>query len=146
MVYFGNLHNKKLLQGNYPLESTSHVRPLCPAARRHRASWLQRLSARLPCPPDAGSINTALVVALFLVTAFAYRHGFFHVAMLSQHPGARRSVAWSVAAVLSLPMLVAVYRKAMALGMLLAELAVPVAVGGEYNLHIRNALARLIDR
>ncbi|AFC86885.1 cation:proton antiporter [Frateuria aurantia] len=89
-------------------------------------------------------INTALVAALFLVTAFAYRHGFFHVAMLSQHPGARRSVAWSVAAVLSLPMLVAVYRKAMALGMLLAELAVPVAVGGEYNLHIRNALARLI--
>jgi CPA2 family monovalent cation:H+ antiporter-2 len=89
-------------------------------------------------------VNMLLVVAVFVVMAFLYRRGVFHWDMLLDHPQIRRSVAWSLAALLSLPMIVAAYRKAAALGMLLAELSIPLRVGGAQNFRIRNVLARII--
>jgi len=88
-------------------------------------------------------INTALVVAVFIIVAFAYRRGFLHLDLLSDEPTVRRSLAWSMAALLSLPMIVATYRKAGALGMLLAELSIPDRFGAR-TFRIRSVLGRII--
>lgn len=88
-------------------------------------------------------INTALVVAVFIATAFAYRRGFLHLDILSGDATVRRSLAWSMAALVSLPMIVATYRKAEALGMLLAELSVPDRFGSS-TYRIRAVLARIV--
>jgi CPA2 family monovalent cation:H+ antiporter-2 len=89
-------------------------------------------------------INMMLVVAVFLIMAYLYRRNFFHWELLAQRPLVERSLAWSVAALLSLPMIVAAYRKASALGMLLAELGIPERLGGALNVKIRSVLARLV--
>jgi CPA2 family monovalent cation:H+ antiporter-2 len=87
-------------------------------------------------------INTLLVVSVFIAMAFFYRRGFLHEWLAD--PDTRRSVMWSLAALVSLPMIVAAYRKAEALGMLLAELGVPQHVGGSRNVAVRTTLARLV--
>ncbi|TCV97489.1 transporter (CPA2 family) [Luteibacter rhizovicinus] len=89
-------------------------------------------------------INMMLVIAVFIIVAFAYRRGFLHLDLLAGQPTVKRSLAWSLAALLSLPMIVAAYRKAGALGMLLAELGIPERVGGARNFAIRSMLARII--
>jgi CPA2 family monovalent cation:H+ antiporter-2 len=89
-------------------------------------------------------INMMLVIAVFIAMAFAYRRGFLHVDLLATHPAVQRSLVWAVAALLSLPMTVAAYRKAGALGMLLAEISIPERVGGSRNMAIRGVLGRLI--
>ena len=89
-------------------------------------------------------INMMLVVAVFLIMAYLYRRGFFHWDLFARRPPIARSLAWSVAALLSLPMIVATYRKAAALGMLLAELSIPERLGGSLNVKIRSVLARLV--
>jgi CPA2 family monovalent cation:H+ antiporter-2 len=89
-------------------------------------------------------INMMLVVAAFLIMSFLYRRGFFHWEFLADKPQVKRSLAWSIAALISLPMIVAAYRKATALGMLLAELSIPERIGGAYNMRIRAVLARFI--
>jgi CPA2 family monovalent cation:H+ antiporter-2 len=88
-------------------------------------------------------INMMLVIAVFVIVAFAYRRGFLHVDMLSDDATVRRSLAWSFAALLSLPMVVAAYRKAGALGMLLAELSIPDRFGSR-TFRIRSVLGRII--
>jgi CPA2 family monovalent cation:H+ antiporter-2 len=88
-------------------------------------------------------INMALVIAVFIVMAFAYRRGFLHVDVLSDDLTVRRSLVWSLAALLSLPMVVAAYRKAGALGMLLAELSIPDRFGAR-TYRIRAVLGRII--
>lgn len=89
-------------------------------------------------------INMMLVVAVFLIMAYLYRRGFFHWQLFADRPQVSRTLAWSIAALLSLPMIVATYRKAAALGMLLAELSIPERVGGSHNVRIRAVLARII--
>jgi monovalent cation:H+ antiporter-2, CPA2 family len=89
-------------------------------------------------------INMMLVVAAFLIMSYLYRRGFFHWDVLADSPQVKRSLAWSIAAIVSLPMIVAAYRKASALGMLLAELSIPERIGGAYNMRIRSVLARFI--
>ncbi|WP_266182458.1 cation:proton antiporter [Dyella humicola] len=89
-------------------------------------------------------INMMLVVAAFLIMSFLYRRGVFHWDFLADRPQIKRSLAWSIAALVSLPMIVAAYRKASALGMLLAELGIPERIGGAYNMRLRALLARVI--
>ncbi|WP_114238574.1 cation:proton antiporter [Dyella sp. C9] len=89
-------------------------------------------------------INMMLVVAAFLIMSYLYRRGVFHWDFLADRPQVKRSLAWSIAALVSLPMIVAAYRKATALGMLLAELSIPERIGGAYNMRIRAVLARFI--
>ncbi|UPG91929.1 cation:proton antiporter [Luteibacter aegosomaticola] len=88
-------------------------------------------------------INMVLVIAVFIITAFAYRRGFMHLDLFSDNSVVRRSLAWSAAALVSLPMIVAAYRKAGALGMLLAELSIPDRFGAR-TYRIRAVLGRII--
>jgi CPA2 family monovalent cation:H+ antiporter-2 len=89
-------------------------------------------------------INMMLVVAVFLLMAYLYRRDVFDWGILAGRRQMARSVAWSLAALLSLPMIVAAYRKASALGMLLAELGIPERLGGSNTLRIRAVLARIV--
>ncbi|BBD80603.1 cation:proton antiporter [Aerosticca soli] len=89
-------------------------------------------------------VNVMLVAALFLVAAHLYRKGWFHWPMLAGHRVAERALAWSLAALLSLPMVVAVYRKAEALGLLLAELGISERFGGAQTRRMRGMAARLV--
>jgi CPA2 family monovalent cation:H+ antiporter-2 len=69
------------------------------------------------------ALNLALVAGLFLVAVF---FGMKQPSWLSSIPGGHegfRSSVWLCAMVLSLPMLIATYRKLQALGMLLGEMA-----------------------
>jgi CPA2 family monovalent cation:H+ antiporter-2 len=90
------------------------------------------------------AVNLVLVCAVFGIGAFIS-------AMLprwSPHlplPGvARRSLIWAVALFVSLPMLIAVYRKADALGMLLAELGISEQIHGVRTVGLRRLFGKLV--
>ncbi|KZC20566.1 MULTISPECIES: cation:proton antiporter [Rhodanobacter] len=89
-------------------------------------------------------INVLLVVALFVIGAYINTHNWSWFSMLGIDRNLRHTLIWAGALFLSLPMLIAVYRKAEALGMLLAEIGIRERFAGSYTLAIRNVLARVI--
>jgi CPA2 family monovalent cation:H+ antiporter-2 len=90
------------------------------------------------------AVNVTLVVALFTIGAFVNAHGWGWFSRMGIHRDMRHSLIWACALFLSLPFLIAVYRKAEALGMLLAELGIRERFAGGYTQAIRQVLARLI--
>ncbi|AGG89356.1 cation:proton antiporter [Rhodanobacter denitrificans] len=89
-------------------------------------------------------INVLLVVALFVIGAYINTHNWSWFSMLGIDRNLRHTLIWAGALFLSLPMLIAVYRKAEALGMLLAEIGIRERFAGSYTQAIRNVLARVI--
>lgn len=89
-------------------------------------------------------INVLLVVALFVVGAYVNAHNWSWFSMVGIDRELRHTLIWACALFLSLPMLIAVYRKAEALGMVLAELGIRERLAGSYTQAIRNVLARVI--
>ena len=89
-------------------------------------------------------VNVLLVVALFIVGAYVNSHNWSWFSMFGIERELRHTLIWACALFLSLPMLIAVYRKAEALGMLLAELGIRERFAGSYTQAIRNVLARVI--
>ena len=90
------------------------------------------------------AINVMLVVTLFVIGAYVNAHNWAWFSMFGLTRDARHTVIWAAALFLSLPLLIAVYRKAEALGMLLAELGIRESYAGAYTRTIRGVLARLI--
>lgn len=84
-------------------------------------------------------VNLALVAAIFLTGAFIAGEG---LALSGQR--FEKSAVWGVALVLSLPFLIAAYRKLKALSMLLAELGVKPEVAGKYTENARKLVAEII--
>ncbi|HEX5305707.1 MAG TPA: cation:proton antiporter [Dyella sp.] len=101
------------------------------------AAMLRRLLVHI-------AINVMLVVTLFVIGAYVNAHNWTWFSMLGLTRDARHTVIWAAALFLSLPLLIAVYRKAEALGMLLAELGIRESYAGAYTHTIRGVLARLI--
>ena len=89
-------------------------------------------------------INVALVVTLFVMGAYVNANNWSWFSDLGVDRDARHSVIFAAALFASLPMLIAIYRKAEALGMLLAELGIREHFAGGYTHAIRRLLARLI--
>ncbi|UJJ58253.1 cation:proton antiporter [Rhodanobacter denitrificans] len=89
-------------------------------------------------------INVLLVVALFVIGAYINANNWSWFSMLGIDRDLRHTLIWAGALFLSLPMLIAVYRKAEALGMLLAEIGIRERFAGSYTQAIRNVLARVI--
>jgi CPA2 family monovalent cation:H+ antiporter-2 len=89
-------------------------------------------------------INVLLVVALFIIGAYVNAHNWSWFSMLGIDRELRHTLIWACALFLSLPMLIAVYRKAEALGMVLAEIGIRERFAGAYTQAIRNVLARVI--
>src|SRR5574337_614229 len=90
------------------------------------------------------AVNILLVVTLFMVGAYVNAHGWTWFSTVGIGREMRHTLIWACALFLSLPMLIAVYRKAEALGMLLAELGIRERFARSYTQAIRNVLARLI--
>ena len=90
------------------------------------------------------AVNVTLVVTLFVIGAYINAHNWTWFSRLGITRDLRHSLIWACALFLSLPLLIAIYRKAEALGMLLAELGIRERYAGAYTKAIRNVLARLI--
>lgn len=90
------------------------------------------------------AINVLLVVTLFVMGAYVNAHSWGWFSTLGIGRDLRHTLIWASALFLSLPMLIAVYRKAEALGMLLAEIGIRERFAGSYTWAIRNVLARTI--
>ena len=90
------------------------------------------------------AVNVLLVVTLFVIGAYVNAHSWGWFTQFGIHRDLRHTLIWACALFLSLPMLIAVYRKAEALGMLLAELGIRERFAGGYTQAIRNVLARMI--
>ncbi|CAM2193949.1 monovalent cation:H+ antiporter-2, CPA2 family [Paraburkholderia kururiensis] len=90
------------------------------------------------------AVNLALVAAIFLGVSYS---GPWTSGLLANWLGEesmRRVVLWSGALVLSMPFLVAVWRKATSLAMLLAEVSVQPATAGRFTGAIRQTIAQLV--
>jgi Kef-type K+ transport system membrane component KefB len=89
-------------------------------------------------------VNVLLVVTLFIVGAYVNAHNWSWFSELGINREWRHTLIWACALFLSLPILTAIYRKAEALGMLLAEIGIRERFAGAYTHTIRSILARLI--
>jgi CPA2 family monovalent cation:H+ antiporter-2 len=89
-------------------------------------------------------INLALVAAIFLGSAFLAPNAEQWLSELIPYARIRQALCWGVALILSLPFLVAVYRKLKVLSLLLADISVQPALAGRFTRHIRCAMAEAV--
>jgi CPA2 family monovalent cation:H+ antiporter-2 len=90
------------------------------------------------------AVNLILVCAVFAIGAFVSAMVPRWWPHLPLSPVVRRSLVWAGALFVSLPMLIAVYRKADALGMLLAEIGISEQVHGVRTAGLRRVLGKLV--
>ncbi|MGY2135384.1 cation:proton antiporter [Pseudomonas reactans] len=89
-------------------------------------------------------VNLALVVAIFFAGSFfAARIGGYLEGWISD-PSWQKALIWGGALLLSLPFLIAAYRKLKALSMLLAEMSVKPEMAGRHTQRVRRVIAELI--
>ncbi|WP_407313790.1 cation:proton antiporter [Pseudomonas sp. nanlin1] len=89
-------------------------------------------------------VNLALVIAVFFCGAyFAERIGNYLSAWVAD-PSWQKAAIWSAALLLSLPFLIAAYRKLKALSMLLAEMGVKPEMAGRHTQRVRRVISEVI--
>ncbi|BBP86298.1 potassium transporter [Pseudomonas sp. Pc102] len=89
-------------------------------------------------------VNIALVVAIFLSGAyFAGTLGEYLSDWVAQQ-NLQKAMVWGAALLLSLPFLIAAYRKLKALSMLLAEMGVTPEKAGRHTARVRKVIAEVI--
>lgn len=89
-------------------------------------------------------VNVLLVCAVFVGCAWLERATPRYWSHWLVDVSVRRSLFWAAALFVSLPMMIAIYRKANALGMLLAELAIRESLYGAGTEGLRRVFAKLI--
>lgn len=90
------------------------------------------------------AVNLVLVCAVFGICAFISAMVPRWWPSLPLSAVVRRSLVWTIALFVSLPMLIAVYRKADALGMLLAELGISEQIHGVRTAGLRRVFGKLV--
>jgi len=89
-------------------------------------------------------VNLALVIAIFFSGGyFAERIGNWLSEWVSD-ASQQKAVIWGAALLLSLPFLIAAYRKLKALSMLLAEMGVKPEMAGRHTQRVRRVIAEVI--
>ena len=89
-------------------------------------------------------VNLALVVAIFFAGSyFAARIGGYLEGWISD-PSWQKALIWGGALLVSLPFLIAAYRKLKALSMLLAEMSVKPEMAGRHTQRVRRVISELI--
>lgn len=89
-------------------------------------------------------VNVALVVAIFLGSAFFVDHLGGWLSAWIDDVQVRKAVIWGCALTLSLPFLIAIYRKMHALAMLLAEVGVKPEFAGVYTASVQRVIAEVV--
>ncbi|SMG16602.1 cation:proton antiporter [Paraburkholderia susongensis] len=90
------------------------------------------------------AVNLALVAAIFLTVSYSAPQTGRVLAHWLGEESLQRVVQWSVALVVALPFLVAVYRKTKSLALLLSEVSVQPATAGRFTSALRHAIADLV--
>ncbi|HEY3598870.1 MAG TPA: cation/H(+) antiporter, partial [Paraburkholderia sp.] len=90
------------------------------------------------------AVNLALVVAIFLGASYGAPYANAFVAQWLPSEPIQRVVLWSAALSVSMPFLVAVYRKTKSLALLLAEVSVQPAKAGRFTSALRYAISDLV--
>ena len=89
-------------------------------------------------------VNLALVMAIFFSGGFfAQRIGDYLQGWVAE-PSWQKALIWGGALLLSLPFLIAAYRKLKALSMLLAEMGVKADMAGRHTQRVRRVIAEVI--
>ena len=89
-------------------------------------------------------VNLALVIAIFFAGSFfAGRMGGYLEGWISDQSW-QKALIWGGALLVSLPFLIAAYRKLKALSMLLAEMSVKPEMAGRHTQRVRRVIAELI--
>ena len=89
-------------------------------------------------------VNLALVIAIFFAGGyFAPRIGRYLQGWILE-PGWQKGMIWGAALLLSLPFLIAAYRKLKALSMLLAEMGVKPEMAGRHTQRVRRVISEVI--
>lgn len=89
-------------------------------------------------------VNLALVVAIFFTGSFFATHIGGYLEGWISDPSWQKALIWGGALLLSLPFLIAAYRKLKALSMLLAEMSVKPEMAGRHTQRVRRVIAELI--
>ena len=89
-------------------------------------------------------VNLALVIAIFFAGGyFAPRIGRYLQGWILE-PSWQKGIIWGAALLLSLPFLIAAYRKLKALSMLLAEMGVKPEMAGRHTQRVRRVISEVI--
>jgi len=89
-------------------------------------------------------VNLALVIAVFLGGAFFVDGLSRQLSGWTPDPDVQKAIIWGCALVLSLPFLIATYRKLQALSMLLAEVSVKPEFAGAYTSGVRKIVSEVL--
>lgn len=89
-------------------------------------------------------VNLALVVAIFLGSAYFAGTLAVYLSGWVASPNLQKALIWGGALLLSLPFLIAAYRKLKALSMLLAEMGVSPDKAGRHTERVRKVIAEVI--
>ncbi|WP_075259274.1 cation:proton antiporter [Herbaspirillum camelliae] len=89
-------------------------------------------------------VNLALVIAVFLGGAFFVDGLSRQLSGWTPDPDVQKAIIWGGALVLSLPFLIATYRKLQALSMLLAEVSVKPEFAGAYTSGVRKIVSEVL--
>jgi CPA2 family monovalent cation:H+ antiporter-2 len=109
-------------------------------SRRHN-SFARRLIWRWSMQMG---LNTALIAALFISAGYLFRHPPPGLRQLGWDEEGLKAALWLAAAVLSLPMVIATFRKLQALGLLLAETQVSLGAAGPNTAAVRAVVAQVV--
>jgi monovalent cation:H+ antiporter-2, CPA2 family len=90
------------------------------------------------------AVNLALVAAIFLTASYAAPFAAEYLLRWLPTNDAQRVALWSAALLISMPFLVAVYRKLGSLALMLAEVSVQPAKAGRFTRALRSAISGLI--
>src|SRR5262249_6605726 len=90
------------------------------------------------------TLNLALATAVFIGAAYVAKHPPQWVSNLLGGYVGVKSALWFTAVLVSLPLLIAIFRKLQALGLLLAELSVKREKAGEKTDSIRSVISQII--
>ncbi len=90
------------------------------------------------------AINTIIVAAIFITISFFADPGPLWVSRLIEDERLRSGLIWAAAAFLSLPFVIASYRKLQALAMILSELSVNPTKSSRLSPRVRSVLAGLM--
>jgi len=89
-------------------------------------------------------INLALVIAIFVSGGYFAERMSAHMQDWIRDPSWQKALIWGGALLLSLPFLIAAYRKLKALSMLLAEMGVKAEMAGRHTQRVRRVIAEVI--
>ncbi|MFP6558374.1 cation:proton antiporter [Paraburkholderia sp. B3] len=90
------------------------------------------------------AVNLALVSAIFIGVSYGARYAGAPLSAWIADERLQRVVLWSLALVLAMPFLVAVWRKTQSLALLLAEASVQPEKAGRFTRALRHAIAEVV--